>query len=606
MLEADERTSFLDALRPPAGYRLESGIGTAFSLEFEVLTAVLQAFVDAEVDDEALQQDPAVVVQAITKLSGRLRIFVNYGSILFDAERRPSRLFGLFDRIVRDITLPDVSFHPKVWVLKYTPRRSPELADADPVYRLVCSSRNLSASKSWELGIRLEGIREQGKSEMGRALASFCRTVLARDEHVTQPLADLPVEIEGVHFVTSREMHESVEFLWQWPGRPSLSRHLPGRGHRALLMAPFVRASFLDRLFGRFDKLTIISRQEELDALGEAIHSRLAGAEAYVVRPREAGSGEPALDLHGKLLMTEGPEGDRTYLGSANASSRAWGLSENRNCEAMVVMAPGIGIDRFVKAFVRGPEGLHPWIEVYRRSHEPPDEIETARRALAAAASAVGRIEISVRYECEAHVLGLSAQAQQPTAIAALSTHYAIEVAPLLLLAAREAFRPLAELYAGEMRYTEVEVADVSEFVVVRIVDRDHRLERSCVIRAQSGFGDDIREWRDDAVRADLLAGSDVRALLWNILWGVGGRPAGLHHGSVTRDGDGGHHQPLLSEVTIEGLLEACTEDPSRIEEIDALLRAFKDNPTVDSAFVEFWERFKQAHATVEREVERD
>ena len=605
MLEPSERTSFLDALRPPAGYRLDAGIGTAFSLEFDVLTAVLQAFVDAEVDEEAGRQNPAVVVQAITRLSGRLRIFVNRGSILFDVGRRPSRLFALFDRIVRDITLADASFHPKVWVLKYAPRQSPELADAHPVYRLVCSSRNLSASTSWELGMRLDGARKRRPGEMGRALAGFCRAVLARDERVARVLADLAAEVEAVHFVTSREMEESLEFLWQWPGRPGLSRHLPGRGHRALLMAPFVRASFLDRLFGRFDKLTIISRQEELDALGETIHSQLAGAEVYVVCPRETVTGEPALDLHGKLLMTDGPEGSRTYLGSANASSRAWGLSESRNCEAMVAMSPGVGIDRFVKAFVRGPDGIHPWIEAYRRSVEPPDEIETARRALDEAVAKVGQIEVSVRYQREARVLGLAAQPPQPPALAELSTRYAIEVAPLLLLASREAFRPLVELYADEIRYPEVELADVSEFVVVRIVDRDHQLERSCVIRAQSDFDNELRDWRDDAVRADLLARSDVRALLWNILWGVGGHPAGLRDDRVTRDGDGGHRQPLLSEVTIEGLLEACTEDPSRIEEIDALLRAFKDNPAVDSAFVEFWERFKQAHATVEREAAR-
>lgn len=605
MLEPSERTSFLDALRPPAGYRLEAGIGTAFSLEFEVLTAVLQAFVDAEVDEEAGCQDPAVVVQAIIKLSGRLRVFVNRGSILFDAGRRPSRLFALFDRIVRDITLPNASFHPKVWVLKYAPRRSPELAGAEPVYRLVCSSRNLSASKSWELGLRLEGVREPRPSEIGRALASFCRTVLARDERVPRALADLPAEVEAVGFATSREMQESLEFLWQWPGRPGLNRYLSGRGYRALLMAPFVRASFLDRLFGRFDKLTIISRQEELDALGEAIHSQLARAEVYVVRPRETVSGEAALDLHGKLVMTEGPKGNRTYLGSANASSRAWGLGESRNCEAMVAMSPGIGIDRFVKAFVRGPDGLHPWIEEYRRSSEPLDEVETARRALDQAATALGRIEVNVRYEREARVLGVGAQQAQPATFAELSTRYAIEVAPMLLLASREAFRPLAELYAGEIRYTEVEVADVSEFVVIRIVDRSYRLERSCVIRAQSNLGDELWEWRDDAVRADLLAGSDVRVLLWNILWGAGGRPMGHRGGIPRRGGNGGHRESLLSEVTIEGLLEACTEDPSRIEEIDALLRAFKDNPAVDSAFVEFWERFKQAHAAVEREVAR-
>ena len=43
MFEATQRQNLLDLLRPPAGYRLESAVGTTYSLDFVALTAALLA-----------------------------------------------------------------------------------------------------------------------------------------------------------------------------------------------------------------------------------------------------------------------------------------------------------------------------------------------------------------------------------------------------------------------------------------------------------------------------------------------------------------------------------------------------------------------------------
>ena len=53
-------------------------------------------------------------------------------------------------------------------------------------------------------------------------------------------------------------------------------------------------------------------------------------------------------------------------IGSANATGPGWGCGQNWNCEAMVSMRPGLGIDAVVKAFVSpSKDQLHPWIEEY-------------------------------------------------------------------------------------------------------------------------------------------------------------------------------------------------------------------------------------------------
>jgi hypothetical protein len=123
MFEANQRQNFLDLLRPPAGYRLESAIGTTYSLDFVALTAALLALVDAETESDESSTKHIDSLHAITRLADRVRVFVNRGQI--SGPRQVSRVTVLYDRIVQEVCLPEGCFHPKVWVTHYRPRKSP-------------------------------------------------------------------------------------------------------------------------------------------------------------------------------------------------------------------------------------------------------------------------------------------------------------------------------------------------------------------------------------------------------------------------------------------------------------------------------------------------
>jgi hypothetical protein len=169
----------------------------------------------------------------------------------------------------------------------------------------------------------------------------------------------------------------------------------------------------------------------------------------------------------------------------------------------------------------------------------------------------------------------------------------ALELAPMLLQQREGAFRPLTAFVGRGTVYEPVELGDVSDFVILRVTDsRGRTSERRIMILARSSISDEIRETRDDLLCADLLRGVDVRTLLWAILWGPGVSPRGARGSSHGRRGDGS--RDVLSEATIEGVIEACTEDPARIEEIDALLRSVEEDG-LGSGFRVFWANFKQA-----------
>jgi hypothetical protein len=150
--------------------------------------------------------------------------------------------------------------------------------------------------------------------------------------------------------------------------------------------------------------------------------------------------------------------------------------------------------------------------------------------------------------------------------------------------------------------YEGVGVSELSDFVLVRFATSANDLPHALVLRAQLVLPDDLRESRDDALCGQLLEGADPLAVLEAILWGGGstlGRP-----GSGSRKRSGGRsHGGLLAPTTMEAVLEACTEDPSRIAEIDALLRAFATRGEIDRGFQTFWSTFKTAHVAVAQEV---
>ena len=66
-----QRSAFTDALRPPPGHVLGACLGTTYSLDFDAFTAVILAFVGADVEDPL--NDAPSVLTTVARLRSRLR-----------------------------------------------------------------------------------------------------------------------------------------------------------------------------------------------------------------------------------------------------------------------------------------------------------------------------------------------------------------------------------------------------------------------------------------------------------------------------------------------------------------------------------------------------
>lgn len=193
-VKSDNWLGFLEALKPPPGYVLDAGIGTTYGLSFEVLTAVLLAFVNA--DMEGTTPDIGATLHAIN----RLHVLVHRGSIHLDAERTPPRLFALYDRIVQDVHLPDASFHPKLWALRFARRDRPELRASPPfIYRILCGSRNLSVSQNWDVGARFDGVEVTSRKEVSPIASSTAKFLRQLGPDTTQ--------VHGLSWILTRPLY---------------------------------------------------------------------------------------------------------------------------------------------------------------------------------------------------------------------------------------------------------------------------------------------------------------------------------------------------------------------------------------------------------------
>ena len=159
VLAPDSRELLLDALRPPTGYSLDRAVATTFTLDLETALTVPLAFAGFRLDE---QPDPVEVMEALRGMSERIDIFCQAGAI--GAGRWPSDLLALLENVIHEVRRPRPGhiFHPKTWLLRFRDESQ------EPSYRLLVLSRNLTADRSWDTILWLDGWRA-GRINQGNA-----------------------------------------------------------------------------------------------------------------------------------------------------------------------------------------------------------------------------------------------------------------------------------------------------------------------------------------------------------------------------------------------------------------------------------------------------
>ncbi len=374
MLDPNNRSLLVNSLRPPAGYVFSAGLATTYTLDLTTLLSVpLHLALRSSQDRNAVLQDGVALLEALRRTADTLSIFCQHGRI--GAPNLPHVLYGLLEPCVIQVEAPNGGvFHPKLWLLRFS---NPENTH-DVILRLLLLSRNLTADRSWDLGLSLDG--HVGKRNIGQN-RPLCELVSALPNFNPRS-ASARIRSDCERF--SEELRQTT-----WDGLPGEFERLafhalglkrqawsPTPSRRLAVISPFVQATALNALAATTQEaVTLLSRPDELARTSKSSLAKY-GTLMTLHEGAESADGEDiaaadrlAHGLHAKAYIAEDGWDTILYLGSANATNAS--LITGANVEIVAELRGKRsrvgGIDSFF-----GEDGLGEYLVEYEAPVEPP------------------------------------------------------------------------------------------------------------------------------------------------------------------------------------------------------------------------------------------
>jgi hypothetical protein len=578
----DSWRGLMELLRPPAGYQLGAAVGTTFGMSFDALVASLLAMLDS--DGEGLAEDPLAGLIAATKLAGRVRIFVQAGSISGSSSGVPARLAALLDRMILPIRPQGGIFHPKLWALRYISivggRDQPDRV------RVVVGSRNLVPSSALELGVAIEGFVGTRGSAFGLEVASAITACFNLAPPNCPAVKELPAVLKRTTFAIPDEGRDSCQLWWQGSGQHRHSSRLPVRAKRAFVLSPFLSADFLNALLVRTSVLRVVSTPTAFRRLDEATFTTLRerarqqkSPAMYVVGDDFGDDDTGRLDgLHAKLVIFDqgkGEAGSKTFLGSANATGAGWALTGAGNVECLMELQPGISMDRLIRDFLlEKKESPKPWIREFEEDDRQTLSVdEKLQDRLLSIVRGLAARRFRLTYERPSQVLSLRlAEAEHVFSVQPDDAEIHVDCVPFGSLEESPQWQPFAALASGPLQFPAVDISAVSAFVVIRA-----RAATGAPV-TRLAFADlqmteaDISA-RDAAARQQLLANARTEDILRALVFGIA-RVRRDETRSQPGTGNSRHSgmSHALVRVTLERLLQAVALSPDVLRELRLLM----------------------------------
>ena len=636
MLEPQERVLLLESLKPPLGYSLDFAVGTTYSLDLITLLSVPLSFALLDRTDRYGNTvgDPLTLLGSIRKTATKFAIFCQAGAIAVPPPNRT--LLGLLEANVVEAVAPNGgAFHPKCWLLRFTQESQ------RPHFRLICASRNLTADRSWDTAVVLEGelvdrklgfSRNRPLGEFFAVLPTFA--VAPIENELRQRISALAEEVRRVDF----ERPEGIDELLFHPLGLRAGQTWPfaDRLDRVLVVSPFVSTDFIRQLNDATDELQLVTRLESVGDLSPELVGELASVRVFLDErehveeppaPEEAAGGVPtasvttvtaaepgtaartegrgALDgLHAKLFIADAGRAAHVWTGSANATTNAF----LRNVEMLVELVGSKrkwGIDAMlakVDGEARFVDFLAPVIPTTlpapdERQHRLEQLVEKVRRELAAC-----KLQVVVERQDDGRwTLHVAADAAE--ALISLPS-VSVRVWPITCHADARGQRVVVPL-APDGRLASFAGLPV-EFLTTFIAFEVSASEDDVVQQVRftlNGRGQGMPADRGEKIFLQLVASpasfeAYLRMLLvdtreaassLDTLGGLGALPGAI--GEATRP-------VFVSEPTLfEMLVRVLARDPARIDDIEVLMneiaRAGRSDQLLPAGFSRLWESIR-------------
>jgi hypothetical protein len=391
------RQAYLDALRPDPGAEVRGAIVASYSADIRSIVAALLALIRR--DDEDGSGDKAALAEAVERLRGKVRILVQRGRIA--RPRRMPLIAGILDQFVHEIDFDERerSWHPKVSLVAF------EDGAGATAWRLWLGSRNLTVASNREFGLLLTSTGPEtkgaspipGSGEMAEYLARLAEVESLRPSLVRRALGAVCwAHPEGMR-VERITLTGRQGVNW----RPSP----PGDVDMVVAVSPFLDGGIV-RTIGRWGgpktRRFLLSTEPALAKIAGQAARPLAGSgeRLFVLEGPTPEAVEPAdlvpdegpaeeddeseqilVGLHAKIFAVLMGKQLRLWVGSANATERAW---NGTNVEVIAEITAPASVAEGITSLMTRPVSAAVLEAGASAEETAKDELEEARKTFVA------------------------------------------------------------------------------------------------------------------------------------------------------------------------------------------------------------------------------
>ncbi|MGR9371090.1 phospholipase D family protein [Rhizobium leguminosarum] len=329
MLEPQVRISTYDIVRPPTGYILDALVVTTYSASLDTILSLPAAML---VDTQGRTDRPAGTISAaelaaLKRVCDRTVVFCQMGGI-YPAQLVSPAIIEAEDMVREAIAPNGGSFHPKVWIVRFCHTEGKR-----DILRVAVMSRNLTADRSWDAGVIMEGTlgkSPQKPSDLGSLLRHLANSgPRPIDPKRRNMILTLAADSERVRWkAPTGKGHPEFHLIGDQQGR---AWRQPA-SDRLAIISPFLTASAVSELSKTASsRALILSRADALTQCWPSVSDRFE--RQMVLSPPGGELGAPSAGLHAKALIWQKGSRMRVAIGSMNATRSA---ISGRNVEFMV------------------------------------------------------------------------------------------------------------------------------------------------------------------------------------------------------------------------------------------------------------------------------